>query len=78
MSAVTVELDGVAVEASVLSVRVVHRFDVPSQCEVSLAGTGWPAYRLGAALRVTVAGAEVPLFDGDLNDAIEASVSNVQ
>ncbi len=66
MSAVTVELDGTVVEAPVLAVRVVHRFDVPGQCEVTLAGTAWPAYRLGGVLRVTVAGAEVPLFDGDL------------
>jgi len=64
MSALTVTVDGVPVEAPVLSVRVVHRFDVPSQCEVAFASTGWPGYRLGAAMRVGVG--DDTLFDGDL------------
>jgi phage baseplate assembly protein gpV len=66
-AAVKVDVDGAPVpDARVLSVRVAHRFDTPSQCEVTFAGAGWPAHRLGAPLRVTVAGFDLPLFEGDL------------
>jgi phage protein D/phage baseplate assembly protein gpV len=71
--AVEVRLDGSPLPRAVriLSVRVSSRFGAPSQCAVALhdpAGyQSWPAPAgLGARLAVCVAGADEPLFTGEV------------
>jgi phage protein D/phage baseplate assembly protein gpV len=70
--ALAVELDGGrlsdAATASIVGLQVRQRCNVPTACEVVASPSAGPPpnFRLGATLRVALAGYPLPLFDGEI------------